>query len=113
MADKLYALGGTSTFSVRFADAAASLDLALTGRLIGSTEVKSLGNFAFDTTINALTGNISGSIASGVTGSRFNGNFFGPAANEVGGTFSIDTQDPGGTMRSHYTGVTVAKKTGG
>ena len=103
-----FAVTGTSTLNADFSAATFTAALNLTN----SSNGQAFAPFNFQGSIatNGFFGNGVVSPPAGQVGNAgtFNGNFFGPAANEFGAVFDAIRSEPGGQL--FITGVTVGKK---
>jgi hypothetical protein len=85
----VYALSGPSTFSANFGAGTVALTMDLTAQNVVNGLRKSLGTHNIDGSIrdgNQFTGS---SGAGGTYGIGVGGHFYGPAAAEIGGSFSV------------------------
>lgn len=85
----VYALSGPSTFSANFGAGTFAFDMDLTGQNVVNGSRKSLGTHSIDGSIsmgNQFSGNTSGG---GTYSANLGGYFYGPAAAEMGGSFSL------------------------
>jgi hypothetical protein len=103
----LYVLGGNSSFSANFGAGTVSFSMTPVGTNPVDSSTKSFGTLSGTGTINSAGPSFSadtGTRAPGTYGAALLGQFFGPAATEIGGTFTMTGDDGRGT------GVLIGKK---
>lgn len=101
----LYSIGGSSSFSADFANAKIATSMNLTGTSVLNGTTRAFGFLNGSGTI-ASDASFSGTLSGGAGyNGTIDGLFFGPAAAEMGGAFSV-TNNTGGVL----TGAIVGKK---
>lgn len=87
-----YSLSGTSSFAANFAAGTFAFSMDPVGQNVVTGALKGLGSHNINGSIdrgNQFNGNIGNSDPGGIYSSTLGGYFYGPAAAEIGGTFSL------------------------
>lgn len=106
-ASGLYYLGGASSFSANFGAGTVAFSMTPVGTNLADSSTKSFGTLSGTGAINSAGPSFSadtGARAPGTYGAALLGQFFGPAAAEIGGTFTMIGDDGRGT------GILIGKK---
>ncbi len=104
----LYNLTGTARFEIDFGSNRGTLRLSPVGTDVATGATKSFGNFDF--ALNRFGSDLRGSVGGGIVISDFNGLFYGPRAEEVGGVFWMRYQNPEATRWTELTGIAIGKQ---
>ncbi len=100
----LYSLGGTSSFTANFGASTVAVSLSPVGIDVATDAVQSFGTLTGNGTITAASSSFASTLSGGGYNGSINGQFFGPSAAEVGGSFSF------GNATGTAAGVIVGKK---
>lgn len=104
----LYTLTGTARFEIDFSSNRGTMRLSPTGTDVATGATRSFGDFDF--ALSGLGSELRGSVGGGIVISDFNGQFFGPRAEEIGGAFSIRYQNPQATRWTELSGIAIGRQ---